>query len=67
MTPSLFFLTRAKYRLLRFRHVGRLTAGVADCHSCLEVVDHVCDEGDEDEENEDDEEDDDVALHVGGR
>jgi hypothetical protein len=33
----------------------------------LEVVDHVCDEGDEDEENEDDEEDDDVALHVGGR
>jgi hypothetical protein len=32
----------------------------------LQVVDQVCDEGDEDEEDEDDEEDDDVALHFGG-
>lgn len=32
----------------------------------MQVVDCVCDEGDENEEDEDDEEDDDVALHVGG-
>jgi hypothetical protein len=32
----------------------------------LQVVDSVCDGGDEDEEDEDDEEDYNVALHFGG-
>lgn len=51
---------------LRLGHVAYAAPRVADCHARLQVVDHVCDEGDEDEEDQDDEEDDDVALHFGG-
>jgi hypothetical protein len=51
---------------LRLRHVAHTGCRAADGHACLQVVDHVCDEGDEYEEDEDDEEDDDVALHGGG-
>jgi hypothetical protein len=44
-------------------HVAHTRRRAADSHACLQVVDSVCDGGDEDEEDEDDEEDDDVALH----
>lgn len=44
-------------------HIGDRRRGAADGHAGLEVVDEVCDGGDENEEDEDDEEDDDVALH----
>jgi hypothetical protein len=47
-------------------HVADARRGTADGHARLQVVDEVCDEGDEDEENQDYEEDDDVALHGGG-
>ena len=51
---------------LRLGHIAHAAARVADCHPRLQVVDQVCDEGDEDEEDQDNEEDDDVALHFGG-
>jgi hypothetical protein len=47
-------------------HVADARRGTANGHARLQVVDEVCDEGDEDEEDEDNEEDDDVALHGGG-
>jgi hypothetical protein len=51
---------------LRLRHVAHARRRAADGHARLQVVDEVCDEGDEKEEDKDDEEDDNVALHGGG-
>ena len=50
-------------RLHVLSHIGDRRRGATDGHARLEVVDEVCDGGNEDEEDEDDEEDDDVALH----
>jgi len=59
----IFVAVSQAWRRLRLRHVAHARRRAADGHACLQVVDEVCDEGDEDEEDEDDEEDDDVALH----
>ena len=50
-------------RLHVLSHIRHRRRGAADSHACLQVVDEVCDGGNQDEEDEDDEEDDDVALH----
>ena len=50
-------------RLHVLSHIRDRRRGAADSHARLQVVDEVCDGGNQDEEDEDDEEDDDVALH----
>lgn len=46
-------------------HIRNRRGGATDRHARLQIVDAVCDSGDENEEDEDDEEDDNVALHFG--